>query len=265
MPWKVDENGMLQAAENGNPVWVTETGEEKAFDYPATMKRLSEVNGESRERKEKIREMEAKFKNFADIEDLAAWKEEADKAIEMMRNAPDKDKDIEEQVKLRLEAMTEPLKKQIAAKDKALAERDRNLADIRRKFHAEKVTNDVQGSRLLNERIKPEDRTLIKRELMRAGAVNDEGKVIYLNEDGDTIDGEGGNPATVDEALLKILEGMGIDPATKLMSQSNSSGSGATPGGRGGSFSRAPKSLAECKTQEEQIAYLQNPANLIKR
>lgn len=93
------------------------------------------------------------------------------------------------------------------------------------------MTNDVQSSRLLNERIKPEDRTLIKRELMRMGAVNDEGKVIYRNDDGDVSYGDGGNPATVDEALLKILEGMGIDSSTKLMSQNNSSGSGANPGG----------------------------------
>ena len=120
MAWKQDEEGHLVVDANGNPVWNTETGEDKPVDYTGLTKRLSEVNAESKARKEKLRALEEKFAPLAEIEDLAAYMEEAGKAIEMMKAAPDRDKDIEAQVQSRLEAVSGPLKSQLAAKDKGL-------------------------------------------------------------------------------------------------------------------------------------------------
>lgn len=265
MAWDMDENGVVQL-EDGNPVWVSETGEKKPVDYPGMIKRISEVNTESKTRKEKLRALEERFVPVADIEDLPAFLDEANKALEMMRNAPDRDKDLEEQFKLRIDAASKPLKDQLAAKDKTIAEREKALAETTAKYHAVTVKTDVLNSRLLNERIKPEDRPFIQRELMRSGTVDDDGKIVYRNDDGTIIYGEGGDVATVDEAVLAILKNLGIDPATKLMSQNGASGSGAEPGySQHGAFNRTPSSLADCKTQEEKIAFLANPANLKRR
>lgn len=231
MPWKINENGVLEVGEDGNPIWVTEAGEEKSCDYTGLTKRLAEVNNESRSRKEKLREYEARLAPLAEagIDDIPSYLVEAQKALEMMKNAPDKDKDIEEQVKNRLEAVSAPLKAQIAAKEKAIADREKALADVTGRYHAVTVKTDVLNSKVVGERIRPEVRTFVQRELMRSGAVGEDGKVIYRTDDGEVIYGEDGGPATVDEAAIAIMKNLGVDPAANLMSQDTNSGSGANP------------------------------------
>lgn len=232
MAWKQDEDGRLSIDSNGNPIWVTDgTGEEKPVDYTAMTKRLSEVNAESKNRKEEIRTLKEKYALLADIEDLGAYLDEANKAIEMVKNAPDRDKDIEAQVQSRLEAVTNPLKSQIAAKDKAIADKDKVYAELLKKYHNSTIKTDVQSSKLLAERVNPDDRPFIQRELERAGAVNEQGSVYYRFEDGETIYGEDGGPAKADEAIIAILKKLGIDPAKKLMSTDANSGSGGSPNG----------------------------------
>ncbi len=268
MPWKTDENGVLQAGEDGNPIWMTEAGEEKPVDYTGLTKRLSEVNNESRSRKEKLREYEARLAPLADagVEDIPAYLAEAQKALEMMKNAPDRDKDIEEQVKNRLEAVSGPLKAQIAAKEKVIADREKALADVTSRYNAVTVKTDVLNSRMVNERIRPEVRTFIQRELMRSGTVGEDGKVVYRTDDGEVIYGEDGGPASVDEAAIAIMKNLNVDPATNLISQDANSGSGAQPGAqKQGIFHRTPSSLTDCKTREEKIAFLSNAANLKQR
>ena len=233
MAWDVDENGVMQLVD-GNPVWVSETGEKKPVDYQAMSRRLPEVNTESKTRKEKLRALEERYALLADIEDLPAFLDEANKAVEMMRNAPDRDKAIEEQVKSRLDAMTQPLKAQIEARDKKLAEKEKALSETLARYNSAMVKTDVLNSKLLNERIKPEDRPFIQRELIRSGTVGDDGRVVYRFDDGERIYGENGDAATVDEAVLAILKRLGIDPAAKLISQSGASGTGAQPGGAHG-------------------------------
>ena len=233
MAWDVDENGVMRLVD-GNPVWVSETGEKKTVDYQAMSRRLSEVNAESKTRKEKLRALEERYALLADIEDLPAFLNEANKAVEMMRNAPDRDKAIEEQVKNRLDAMAQPLKAQIEARDRKLAEKEKALSETLARCNSAMVKTDVLNSRLLNERVKPEDRPFIQRELMRSGTVGDDGRVVYRFDGEEMIYGRNGDAATVDEAALAILKRLGIDPAVKLISQSGASGTGAPPGGAHG-------------------------------
>ena len=138
MAWDVDENGVMRLVD-GNPVWVSETGEKKTVDYQAMSRRLSEVNAESKTRKEKLRALEERYALLADIEDLPAFLDEANKAVEMMRNAPDRDKAIEEQVKNRLDAMAQPLKAQIEARDRKLAEKEKALSETLARCNSERI------------------------------------------------------------------------------------------------------------------------------
>ena len=261
MAWDVDENGVMRLVD-GNPVWVSETGEKKTVDYQAMSRRLSEVNAESKTRKEKLRALEERYALLADIEDLPAFLNEANKAVEMMRNAPDRDKAIEEQVKSRLDAMTQPLKAQIEARDKKLAEKEKALSETLARYNSAMVKTDVLNSKLLNERIKPEDRPFIQRELIRSGTVGDDGRVVYRFDDGEMIYGENGDAATVDEAALAILKRLGIDPAAKLISQSGASGTGAQPGGASGHGmpGRNPWAKDSWNVTRQMELYKQNPA-----
>lgn len=131
-----------------------------------------------------------------------------------------------------MEAATASLKAQLADRDKKLGEKDKSIAELAARLHDTTIRADVRSSKLLHERIRPEDRPFIEREMIRAGAVDDEGKTFYRYDDGETIYGEDGN-AKIDEAIPLFLKKLGIDPATKLMSQDDSSGSNgkSSPGG----------------------------------
>lgn len=260
MPWKKDEDGHLMADGNGNPLWVQESGEEKPVDYSALCKRLSEVNAESKGRKEELRKLNEKYAVLADIEDLPAWHKEALEALEFKKNAPEKDKEVEAQVNGRVEAATSSLKSQLADSDKKLGERDKSISELTSKLHNMTIRADVHSSKLLNERIRPEDRPFIEREMIRAGAVDDEGKVFYRYDDGETIYGEDGN-AKIDEAVLLFLKKLGIDPATKLMSQDDSSGSnGKSSPGAGIGGGKNPWKKENWNVTEQSRITLKDPA-----
>lgn len=262
MAWKKDDKGNLAVDEHGNPVWTTDSGEDKAVDYPAMVKRISDINAESKGRKEEIKALKEKYALFDGIEDLSTWKEEALKAIELQKNAPEKDKELEAQIAARVESATAGLKAQIAAKDKTLAERDKALAEQDTTIRSMAINADVKGSKILMERIKPEFRPLLERELVRAGALDDEKKVYYRNAKGEPLYGETGTYATREEAPLMLLKELGIDAATVLLSQDGgTTGSGGKPGGSQ-HFNATGKSLMDCKTKEEKETWLRNVNNL---
>lgn len=230
MAWEKDDKGNFVAGEDGNPIWVEDNGDKVSANYGAKCKDLREANAESRKRKEKLREYEEKYALFKDIEDLTAWKAEADKAIETLKAMPDKDKELEAQIAEKIAAATGNLKAQMAEKDKKLVEKDKAISEQTNRLNALLIKANVQSSKVLNERIKPEDKPFIARELERAGRVDNEGKVYFSYDDGTTIlAGDDAHNATADEAVTLIMEKLGIDPKTKLLSQNNQSGSGGNP------------------------------------
>lgn len=154
----------------------------------------------------------------------------------MMKNAPDRDKDIEEQVKNRLEAVSAPLKAQIVVKEKAIADREKALADVTGRYHAVTVKTDVLNSKMVNERIRPEVRTFIQRELMRSGTVGEDGKVVYRTDDGEVIYGDDGGPASVDDAAIAIMKNLNVDPTSNLMSQDTNAAAGRSGCANAGSL-----------------------------
>lgn len=226
MAWKKDDSGNFAVDNNGNPVWVTDTGEDKSVDYLAMSKSIRDANFESKNRKDEIRGLKEKLAIFDGIEDLSVWKDEAIKAIEAQKNAPDKDKELEVQIASRIESATNSLKAQMSEKDRKLGEKDKAIKDLTAQLNNMKVRTEVQASKILNERIKPEDRPFIRRELERAGAVDADGKVFFHYDDGSVIYGDNGLNATADEAITQIIEKLGIDPKTKLLSQDDTTGSG---------------------------------------
>lgn len=264
MAWKKGDNGNLVCDDNGNPVWVNEAGEEKPCDYAALTKRLSEVNIESMKRKEKNRALEAKYAIFDGIEDLAAWKEEALKALEALKNAPEKDKELEAQITARIENATAGLKAQLAARDKTLAERDKLIAEKTAAWRDMAISADVKDSKILMERIRPEFRPLLLREMARAGDLDDKNLIFYKDSQGKPFyNGVDGEYASREQVPLLILKEMGIDTANVLLSNDgDTTGSGSKQSTN--QHSSTPKSYAECKTMAEKMAFWEKDSNLMQ-
>ena len=165
------------------------------------------------------------------------------------------------QIAARLETEAAKFQAQIAAKDKSLAEKEKTLAEQTAKIRQLAIGADVKGSKIM-ERLKPELRTLLEREMTRAGDLDDEGLVLYKGADGKPFYNSEGKYATREEAPLMLMKELGIDPATVLATQNNNSGSGGKPnGGTGGNTDGGQKKYADM-TREEKIAYLKDPNNL---
>lgn len=96
MPWKTDEESeSLAVGEDGNPIWIYEDGEnsgrEVAADFNRMSKKLGDVTAESVGRKNKIRELEEKFKSLNEIENIDDWFNTANEALQTVANYNDKE------------------------------------------------------------------------------------------------------------------------------------------------------------------------------
>lgn len=261
MAWKKDDKGAFVAGEDGNPIWI-EGNEERSVDYTKMYDSLKDANAESKKRKEEIRKLEEKFAAFKDIEDLAAWKAEADKAFESVKNMSDKDKEFEAQLAEKVAAATGVLKAQMAEKDKILGERNQLIADQTNKLNTLIVKTAVQSSRTLNEEVNPKFRALVRRELERAGRVDKDGNIYFVNDvNAKILSGIDAHEANADEAVREIIKNLGMDDKDFFMSPNDTSGSGGNPNPSGGSFNPKGKKYIEM-SQEEKEAYIKDVANL---
>lgn len=219
MPWKKGENGLLAVDEAGNPVWVSESGEEKGADYGQLIESLRKVNAESKTRKEKIRSMEEKYAAFDGIDDLAAFRAEADKAMAQVKTLSEKDRDVDNLIAARVEAVAEGYKKQ-------LAEHEKKNSELENELNRLKVNVCVKDSKML-QRVCPDQRKLMEREMRRAGFVGEDGKVQFRDDDGEVFRNEKYEPCTADEAVLAIMKMLNIDSNKALLSLDTANGSGA--------------------------------------
>lgn len=243
MPWKENDDKSLVRDDKGNPIWLNEAGEEKAVDYPAMSAGLSTANREAAERKAKLREAETKLEMFKDIEDLPAWLTEANKALETVKGLPEKDRDMEERIRAQVAAATKP-------KDDKIAELGQKIQATEERLQREAVSNAFSRSTFAREKMI--DPVLASDLFSKHFSLNQDGKIVATDSNGQVIYGENGE-AGFDEALAKLVDS--YSGRDFLLKGSKGSGSGAT-GGAGGGGSGTPKSLAECKTEAEKIAYL---------
>lgn len=93
MKLKFDEDGNPVIIEKEGlhyPVYVDDDGKEIEADVPQMYAKIVELGGEAKQRREKFKELEGKFKIFSEIENLEEWKTEAEKAMETVKNFDDK-------------------------------------------------------------------------------------------------------------------------------------------------------------------------------
>ena len=250
--WKIDDNGNFVKGDDGNPVVITDIGEERSVDYAAMIKSLADANSESAKRKEIIRKQEALAKAWEGIEDIPSFIAEARKNAEAVAAFDDKQRNAEDAVQARIKAVTSPLEKQVA-------ELEADNSKLLELYHSSMIGAQFGTSKYVSEELVS---SAMAQELFsRHFSIDENGNVVGRDTAGNVIYDENG-VAGFDAALRKIVA---ASPYKAYVTKgSDANGSGAQSGGGSSQRFGGPRSLSECKTREEKLAYLRDERNLKK-
>lgn len=250
MPWKTTEAGELARDDNGNPLFITDGGEEKSADYAALLKNLSTVTAESVERKKRLREMEERYRDLDGVDDIAAFVAAARRNADAVEAMSAKEKDAEAAAQARIDAATGPLKARIAEIEKA---RDDAVA----RWKAAQIESQFGLSAFVrDETVNP---AMVKELFARHCEVTAEGNVEVRGMDGKVIFDESG-PAGFESGMRALVAASPYRDI--LLKGARTSGSGSGQGTTGAGQNGTAKRYADCRTAEERAAWLRNPANL---
>ncbi len=226
--------------EQGLPLYIHDDGKEVAHDAPQTVATISRLNGEAKTNRERYEKAESALKTFEGIEDPAAAK----KALETLKNFDDKKLvDAGEVEKIKLEA--------IKAVEEKYAPIVQERDAVQQQLHKELIGGGFARSKFIQENIAvPVD--MIQATFGQSFKI-EEGKVVAYGADGQKIYSRTrpGEVADFDEALETLVGGYQYKDSILKGSQSQGGGFQGGGGNKSG-----PKSLADCKTKEEKIAYM---------
>lgn len=226
--------------EQGLPLYIHDDGKEVAHDAPQTVATISRLNGEAKTNRERYEKAESALKTFEGIEDPAAAK----KALETLKNFDDKKLvDAGEVEKIKLEA--------IKAVEEKYAPIVQERDAVQQQLHKELIGGGFARSKFIQENIAvPVD--MIQATFGQSFKI-EEGKVVAYGADGQKIYSRTrpGEVADFDEALETLVGG--YQYKDHILKGGQGSGGGFQGGGGNKS---GPKSLADCKTKEEKIAYM---------
>lgn len=241
MKLKLDENGNV-VVQDGKPVYVYDDGKEVAYDVPAAVAKISSLNAEAKQHREAKEAAEGKLKAFEGIDDPKAAKA----ALETVKNLDDK--------KLIDAGEVEKVKAEMRKTfDTQLVEAKSQSEKLQSQLHAELIGGSFARSKYAAEHLNlPSD--VVQAFFGKHFSISDEGKIIAKYADGNEIFSRArpGERADFEEALEALVGAYPNKDAILKPSGTSGSGIGAGTGG-----SNAPKSLAECKTDAEKIAYMQ--------
>lgn len=222
------------------PIYIHDDGKEAPHDAAHTVATISRLNGEAKTHREAKEQLEAKFKGFEGIEDPAAAK----KALETLKNFDDKKLvDAGEVEKIKLEAI------------KAVEEKYAPIVQERDAFQSQ-LHNELIGGGFARSKF-IQDNIAVPVDMIQATFGKnfqiENGKVVAAGADGQKIYSRTrpGEIADFDEALETLVGGYQYKDSILKGSQSQGGGFQGGGGNKSG-----PKSLAECKTKEEKIAYM---------
>ena len=244
MKLKLDENGNVVVVD-GKPVYVHDDGKEVPFDAPSAMQKISQLNGEAKSHRERAEAAEKLANAFEGLDAEAARK-----AIDTVKNYDDKKLvDAGEVEKLKAEMSrthTEQLAKERAEKDA-----------IQNQLYNEVIGGNFARSKTVQDKLNiPAD---VAQSFFGKHFSIKDGKSVANDANGNPIYSRvrAGEFADFDEAMETLIDS--YPHKDRIIKASGSTGGGAT-GGAGGAAG-APKSLADCKTDAEKVAYLQADGN----
>ena len=242
MKLKLDENGHV-VVQDGKPVYVHDDGKEVAFDAPQTVATITRLNGEAKTHREAKEQFEAQVKAFEGLDPVTVKE-----ALGIVQNLDAKKLvDAGEVDKVKAE-ITDALKKTYEPQIQQLTtERDA----VQQQLHSELIGGGFARSKFIQDNIAvPVD--MIQATFGKNFQIEN-GKVVAVGADGQKIYSRArpGEVADFDEALESLVGG--YQHKDSILKGGQGSGGGFQGGGGNKS---GPKSLAECKTKEEKIAYM---------
>ena len=236
----VEGKTYAEVNEQGLPLYIHDDGKEVAHDAPQTVATISRLNGEAKTNRERYETAETSLKAFEGIEDPVAAK----KALETLKNFDDKKLvDAGEIEKVKAEAIK-------AVEDKyapIVQERDAFQSQL----HNELIGGGFARSKFIQDNIAvPVD--MIQATFGKNFQIEG-GKVVAVGADGQKIYSRArpGEIADFDEALETLVGG--YQHKDSILKGGQGSGGGFQ---NNGGNKTGPKSLAECKTKDEKIAYM---------
>ena len=205
MKLKLDEAGHVLVSE-GKPVYVHDDGKEVAFDAPATVAKIGQLNGEAKGHRERAEAAEGKLKAFEGIEDAAAAK----KALETIANLDAGQLVTAGKVEEIKTAAKKAAEDQVAAAAKAsnekIAELTKDRDGLQNALFTEKVGGAFSRSKFITDKIAvPSD---MVQAMFGSRFKVENGKIIGVGADNQPIysRSKAGEIAEFDEALESMVD-----------------------------------------------------------
>ena len=243
---KLDDAGHV-VVQDGKPVYVNEDGKEIPYDVNQANNKISELCKEAKTHREAKEAAEQKLRQFDGIEDPEA----ARKAIETCNNLDSKKLiDAGEVERVRAE-----INKAANAK---IEEAHKETETVRQQLYDEKIGGSFARSTFIKDRLAiPAD--IAQAAFGKNFTVTDDGRIIAKDNNGNEIYSQikPGEPAAFDEAL-EILVG-NYKNKDSILRGNQATGAGTSSAQI--NISGLPASLADCKTDEQKIAYMQSKLN----
>jgi hypothetical protein len=227
MKLKLNEQGHV-VVQDGNPVYVHEDGKEIPFNAVTTLATISRLNGEARGHRERAEGLEAKFKPYESIKDVAA----ALDALEKVGKIDAKKLiDAGEVDKVRAEAKT-AFDHQLKAVEEKYAPVVKERDSLQAALVNEKVGGSFSRSKLITDKLAiPAD--MVQARFGNAFKLEGDAVVAY-DKQGNKIFSRAkpGEVAEFDEALEILIDNYPY--RDNILKGSGASGGGAAGGGGAG-------------------------------
>ena len=239
---KIDEETKAPVVDGQKIVYIDPNGKELPLDPVSMYQKISELNGENQKHRQKYEEYTAKITPFKDIEDIAAWKEEAEKAIATVKNFNDKDWMKAEKVEALKADMSKAYEEKMKQKELAFQAKEKAYSAEKEKLDFQirslLVTNKFASSNYFSgDGSNKNSLTILPSKIAedhfgKHFKVENTGdrlitKAYYSNGDAVISQKNPGEPADFDEAIGLILDQY---PGKEGLLRSTSGGSGGTGG-----------------------------------
>nr|WP_314523796.1 DUF6651 domain-containing protein [uncultured Acinetobacter sp.] len=228
---------------SGLPVYLHDDGKEIGFDALQAKQKITQLNGEAATNRQRYEAAETSLKLFEGLD-----AEKAKAALQTVQNLDDK--------KLVDAGEIEKMKTQLAETYKQTYDPQINQLTQERDQALQGLNNELIGGGFSRSKF-IQDKIAVPTDMIQAAFGKhfkvEDGKVVAYGADGQKILSRTnmGGTATFDEAL-EVLVG-GYQYKDSILKGNQSTGGGFS--GQGGNPS-GPKSLSECKTEAEKVAYL---------
>ena len=234
--WKLDGDKVVM--QDGNPVWIDESGAEVAADYKAATVKIATLNREAADRRTKLTEAETKLAAFSGISDPT----EALRALQFSASMDGKKVMDDEGIQKLIQAAVKPLQVENEALKAGLSEKDGHIYKL-------EVSSQFQSSQFVK------DRLLVPPDMLEATFGKnfkiDGGKMVATDATGNQIFNIKGEPAGFDDAIKTLIDAHPMKDT--LYRASGANGSGQQPSNGGGN-DLSKLSLSELATRQNEPA-----------